>query len=267
MTKRASPTPVPHDAVLKREWRGTAGIRLRLSHYPRAGTQSRHAHDHHQVSFLLAGGLAETIGRRRHEPEAPAACVKPAGAEHCNQWGRSGALLLSARIDQWDTGLTSGSSHGAWSRIDGRRVSPILGLALAAPDCAQVDSLVDDLLALLDPGPARRSSTPPPWLRRVREAIAESGAVSADTAARIAGVHRVHLSRAFAQHFGEPLGAYRHRVMIGRAIEAALRSADTLAQVAHQAGFADQSHMHRAIRRSFGATPRHLRQAFARLTA
>ena len=73
-------------------------------------------------------------------------------------------------------------------------------------------------------------------------------------------MHRVHLSRSFAHHYGVPLSIYRHRLMVARAVEATVRSGETLAEVALSAGFADQSHMTRALQRGAGVTPRRLRR-------
>ena len=140
-----------------------------------------------------------------------------------------------------------------------------LGCALAAgllgQRAADIDEAIADLLALLGP----ESSTarePPGWVRMVAEAVRDCDYLTAEDAARLAGVHRVHLSRAFAKHFGVPFSAYRKRVMIGRAIERAVRSAEPLAKIAHASGFADQSHMHRDLASLVGLTPRQFRAAF-----
>lgn len=233
-----------------------------LSHYPTGAGQARHQHDHLQVSFLLAGEMRETIGRRDHEMIAPSMCVKPAGTDHADRWGRNGALLLSLRMRHPDVDAFRGRVCGAWHRTDPAPIAALVRAALATDHPAPLDAVVDDLLAVTDTeSPPVRSA--PLWLVRVREAIAEGAPLSADQAAALAGVHRVHLSRSFVHHFGLPLSVYRRRVMIGRAVEAALRTEDALAEVAQHAGFADQSHMHRAIAEAFGVTPRHLRRAFA----
>lgn len=244
---------------LSREWRGETGVALMLSHYSGRGRQERHEHDHMQVSFLLAGSMEETIGRVRHELNAPAMCIKPAGTDHSDLWGERGALLLSIRIGHWDGEAPPPASIAAWRRPRSSHIGPIVGAALAARDPAEIDEIVDDLLALL-PGDAPPAGPPPRWLRDAREAIDACDTLTAEQAARIAGVHRVHLSRSFASCFGVPMSVYRRRLRSAKALEALFRSRRPLADVAQLAGFADQSHMHRALREIAGATPRRLRQ-------
>lgn len=243
---------------------GDAGGALRLSHYPAGGRQERHSHDHTQISFLLSGEIEERIGLRRHEPLAGFACVKPAGTDHEDRWGRRGALMLSLRLPALDA---SGPAVpvGTWRPADPARVASILRAALAGGGSIPADLLAADLLACIGAEPARRRA-PPLWLSRVRESVHDSE-FSIAAAAAEAGVHRVHLSRAFAACYGLPLGVYRHQTRLAAAVGATLRGSEPLAAIAHAAGFADQSHMSRALRSATGSTPARLRRLFSRAGA
>ena len=247
--------------IMARAVRGSPGTLLTLTHYAAGGHQPRHVHDHTQVSFLLAGGIAETIGRRCHEVRTIGACVKPAGVDHENRWGRTGALMLTVKLAATETDDLAAVPLAAWHAVRplDRRLLRAVNRA-ASPD--QVDAIVVDLVAGLAPADEDRSARPP-WLGRVAEALWDGEALSADAAARLAGVHRVHFSRAFARHMGTPFSVYRRHVMLSHAVEAALRSDDGLADVAAEAGFADQSHMNRVLGAALGASPRELRRALA----
>lgn len=73
-----------------------------------------------------------------------------------------------------------------------------------------------------------------------------------------AGLSRAYLIRAFAQRFGLTPHAYLldQRVQHARA---QLRAGRPIAEVALEAGFADQAHLQRAFKRHLAATPGHYR--------
>lgn len=244
-------------ANLSHEWRGAGHGRLRLTHYPPGVRQGRHAHDFTQISFLLAGNMEERIGGTCHPVLRPAVAIKPAGTDHADAWGRHGSLILSIETDG---DRTVPGRVVPWVGLDPRPVvTAIAGLLASSGD--PVDEVIDDLIGCL---PASRpAGPPPPWLARVCEALADGEALTAAGAARIAGVHRVHLSRGFVRHLGVGFGAYRRHAMTARAVQVTLRTAAPLAEVAQVAGFADQSHMQRTFRAALAVTPRRLRAMLA----
>ena len=236
-----------------------SGTRLTLRHYPGEGFQSRHVHDHTQLSFLLAGEMQESIGRKSHDVAVPSFCIKPAGTDHEDRWGRAGVLMFSANFRSSDIALPRGVVRAAWCRAPAGTLGMLVKQIVASKGGGDADELLTDLIANLHPAPAITGEAPL-WLRRVRESIKDCPNRSIAEAARDAGVHRVHLSRSFARHYGLPFSIYRHRLMVARAVEATVRSSEGLAQVALSAGFADQSHMTRAVQHGAGVTPRRLRR-------
>ena len=245
---------------------GSPGTALAVTHYQPQGVQDRHEHDHVQLSFLVAGSARETIGRRTHEVSCGGVCIKPTGADHDNLWGNDGALIVSARLRTWDPKVAPDFPLATWMPCSTDSLAGIIGVALLSGQPEEIDAAVDDLMTLLD---TAQSTTrdPPGWLRVVAEALMDCEYLSADEAAALGGVHRVHLSRTFARHYGIPFGVFRNRVMAAKAVRAMVRSDDPLVDVAHEAGFADQSHMHRSIAGLTGLTPRQFRSAFQSLAA
>jgi AraC-like DNA-binding protein len=101
-------------------------------------------------------------------------------------------------------------------------------------------------------------------LLRVRDTIRQrySESVSLAELAAASGLSRYYLVRAFAREFGLPPHAYQIVVQVAKARELLARGVAPL-QVAHEAGFADQSHFARHFKRMVGVTPGQYRLAAA----
>ncbi|WP_233259535.1 AraC family transcriptional regulator [Ramlibacter sp. WS9] len=93
-------------------------------------------------------------------------------------------------------------------------------------------------------------------MNKVRDHLQAHYAQDVDvlTLAGIAGLSRAHLTRAFAQHFGVPPHIYLNAVRVRKAQEAML-AGTSLADVAVDCGFADQSHFSRRFKGALGVTP------------
>jgi AraC-like DNA-binding protein len=73
--------------------------------------------------------------------------------------------------------------------------------------------------------------------------------------AELAGLSRVHFTRAFGRRFGVPPHIYLNALRLRNA-QQALLSGQPLAQLALDCGFADQSHFNRRFKGSFGLSPK-----------
>lgn len=128
-----------------------------------------------------------------------------------------------------------------------------------------IESVVLELLAHLAGHPALEArGDPPPWLERVRERIHDEFARTLSLAALVetVGVHRVHLARAFRQHYGCTVGDYIRRRRVEFTSHRLIASPDRLSEIAFDAGFADQSHLTNTFRRLVGMTPAAFRSRF-----
>jgi AraC family transcriptional regulator len=79
--------------------------------------------------------------------------------------------------------------------------------------------------------------------------------------AELAGVHPVHLAASFRRCYGTTVAAYLRQLRIELACRELARSDAPLADVALAAGFADQSHFGRTMKRILGVTPAAFRAA------
>ncbi len=109
----------------------------------------------------------------------------------------------------------------------------------------------------------------PTWLAEFEQVRIAGRLVTAkgiDSAARMAGVSREHLSRSYRYHFGTSVtGAIKARRLHG-AWDAVTESELPLAEIAHDEGFADQSHMTRHFVEWIGVTPAGIRRAARQVT-
>jgi AraC family transcriptional regulator len=185
-------------------------------------------------------------------------------------FGPTGASCLVIEIDKQAEGhldrLTSRSAEyftipwlgqltGAIDR-QARRLDSLAELTLEG----HLVELVAQLSRLRRP---RALSAPPPWLRSVRDMLhAHPGrAPTGEALAAFTGAHRVHVLRSFRDHFGVSIGQYARRIRLQRAHQLLIGTALPLAEVAQEAGFADQAHLSRVVRSALGLTPAEIRRA------
>jgi AraC family transcriptional regulator len=237
------------------------GLAVQLTYYGPATQMAPHSHDYHQVSFLLAGAIAERHGGRERVADQPSVGVKPAGLDHGNGYGRDGALILAVNLDP---GRAEASAFGGdWDWSPGSAgVSPVPLIALIRDGGRDAEAAVWDLLAVSQRR-HRNHGPVPGWLDRVRDRLGDpDDDAGIAEMAREADIHRVHLSRCFTGHFSIPPSLYRVRCRVARAMGAIARGA-SLSAAAAEAGFADQAHLSRQIKRETGYTPSRFRDLLA----
>lgn len=100
----------------------------------------------------------------------------------------------------------------------------------------------------------------------VREALAADRERSLPELARELSISPHHLSRVFRSITGYTVSRHRMRLRVRDAIERLAGGETTLARVAADAGFADESHLSRVLRQETGQTPATLRSALRPLT-
>lgn len=248
---------MPPSAPRSRRLPAAPGLSATLTYYPPGTEQAAHDHDFTQISYLLAGELNETLGHREFDLASGHRGCKPAGARHANRFGRHGAVIFAIAMREPPDGPPG---DAGWSRgSDAACIAALVRTALETGDRSLRADALQDLAALTGHAPATRLA-PPPWLARVREQIRDApGLVGIAVLAQAAGIDRTRLSRAFHQYYGVPPSVYRLRCMTAKAISAALASGSGLADAAHAAGFADQSHLARAVKSTVGVPLQGLR--------
>ncbi|HVS04186.1 MAG TPA: AraC family transcriptional regulator [Thermoanaerobaculia bacterium] len=247
---------------------------VRCVRYPAGLTQMPHAHPEPRLCLILRGTLAETSAAGAVNAGAWSLAVKPPGVEHSDSFGPTGTRILSVLFatERGATSAEARTSLGRWQWLDdgtGARPGVAALAALTVGGTAGRNAIAAAVRALLhelqERERRRAVATSPPWMALALAALERDnggpGAVS--RAAGAAGVHRVTLARRLRRH-GK--GSARGRLCwlrVRRAAHWLTGTTRPLARIAVEAGFADQSHMCRDVRRTLGVTPGRLRQLAA----
>jgi AraC family transcriptional regulator len=224
-----------------------------------SGTRFRgHEHEGVHLCAVVEGGFVEKAGRGWVDV-GPGTVRISSAARHDIDFSPSGAqcLLLLPTLP----GLAT-LSHPQFLSPD-PWLSRLVGTVAARMRSATVleaEEATDELLAQVQRRLDGRSAPPPPWLRQLRERIDDGDAASVGDLALEFGVHRVHLARAFRDHYGTSLSRHLQRARLGRARRLLTTTDLSIVEIAAEVGFADQSHLTRAMRSGLGVTPGMLRR-------
>jgi AraC family transcriptional regulator len=211
---------------------------------------------------VLRGGFRERIGTHDTSLTTGALRVSPAARHHID-FGPSGATCLLIELQDADVARSVLDSFRQSAIFHDRSLSHLahemaaeLGaFCLVTP--LIIECLVAELVAqIVRRARPRAAPIPPAWLRDARDHLIESRhPVSLRGLARERGVHVVHLARAFRQHFGLTVGDFVRRQRLMAAYRLMGQVDKSLSLIAHEAGFADQSHLTREFKQAFGTTP------------
>ena len=240
-------------------------MRLESGPVPPGARLRGHVHEGVHLCCVTRGAFTEAL--RGGSVHVPAGTVRiSASARHDLDFAPAGASCVLIHLEPESAAAIGPIPARPRFLADDwlRGLAGPLGIAAARSDRMgdlDLDAAVTELLAQVSRRQGARSTgAPPRWLRLAREMVLDAAPASHSLAAVAAavGVHRVHLARAFRDHYGEPVGRATRRVRLQRALR--LLDGDMpLARVAAEAGFADQSHLTREVTRRFGLPPAKLR--------
>lgn len=238
--------------------------------YARSRTLGRHAHHCATISFVLEGTCIETVENAAYECTPFSPIIKPAGAPHANQYGSSGAKCLLIEVKPAALEFCRGASE-LLADVVLVKNGALAGIALRLYkefqwiDSASELSIQGLVLEMIGLAARERMDKPsacaPHWLREAREFIEEQflGPVRLFNVAATVGVNPAYLARMFRKHYHCTIGDYMRRLRLDYASEKIIHSDDSIADIAGEAGFYDQSHFTHAFKSHTGLTPAEFR--------
>lgn len=210
--------------------------------HARGATLATHRHRAPYAALVLDGDYTETSF------DGPLPCrpgtliLHPAYHAHGDRFGRLGASAVNIEVPETTLELAA----SAWQVHDLREAHDVF---------ARCPQRLPELLAIATPQAAAEQ---PDWQPALLRAMADSDDDIAVLARRL-GVSAEHASRALSRSYGMSPRALRREARWRRALDL-LGGAQSLAEVAAAAGFADQSHLHRVVVAHAGCTPVQLRR-------
>lgn len=228
-----------------------------------SGQRDEKSHSHSTANLLVPfdrGYWSEADGFDEANPLQ--IIYTPARTAHHDSMVRLGGRYLAISVDN---GLLEDHDQDlrvpvALARPLARRLAHRIALSDAAGHLRglRVEEACLTLLAELDLHRRMTVARPPRWLNRVVDicnstferspSISEIGAM--------VGVHPVHVTRVFRRRYGIPLSKYVAAVKIEHAAAGLRAGRMSVAAIAVENGFCDQSHLCKVFKATLGVTPR-----------
>jgi AraC family transcriptional regulator len=232
-----------------------------------------HAHAHAFFSMLISGQYRESFGDQHWDARPLSMVLRPAQAEHRDEIGPHGAVFLCVDIAPFYWNALADAGARLQRRAFQDRPMSWVALRLLRELCEKragwhgvAESLINELVIEYVTESRHVHRQQPRWLPRALERLhADPASQSLGTIAADLDLHPVHVSRMFKQHMGVTVSQYQRQMRLQRAARALLESEESLADLAEDHGFADQSHMTREFSRVTNWSPAKLRCECERL--
>ena len=241
------------------------------SRHPPRQSLSRHLHVQPYLSILVSGSYRESCGSSAWDCMPGQAIFHGSGEVHSDQFFDDGGELLNLeflpefeerlRDDGIRTDLRTLLNHPHCLELALK-----LGHELRMPDSVSglaVEGLAMELAAHVLRGRSARTEREGHWINRIDATLREqfSKPPSLTELAEMVHVHPVHVARTFRKRLHCSVGEYVRMLRLEAACKQLRQTDLPIAEIAAEAGFADQSHLSRTLKRYMGISPMSLRRA------
>lgn len=240
--------------------RTACGQLLTLTSHRRDDEIPPHRHINDYVCIVLAGGFAEQERNTWRERNGGCFFTHHAGETHHDCFGPGGAMCVNLHYPAGEAAPALDGLCPASARVAAQKLA--LELAASSREELVMASLAAEIMGDLRPeGRADRDAGK--WIVTVVEAISDEPTRrwSLRELAAIAGRHPVHVAQSFRANTGISLGAFQRLRRLTRLALALRHGNASLAALAADFGYCDQSHMTTEFRSAFGVSPGRFRSA------
>lgn len=203
----------------------------------------RHYHSRPYATIVLEGGYEEAGDQGRFAVAAGDVLLHPAFSAHRDLIARTHTCVLDLPLP---------FDGRPWPGI-GKLANPDLVIRVARRDVREARSLL-----IADLSPLARAERDP--ADQLADALSADPSLPIGDWAAAKGCSREWLSRRFTRLYGVDSALFRAEARARSAWTRIVSTDEPLAQIAVDCGFADQSHMSRAVRRLTGGSPRSWRR-------
>jgi AraC-like DNA-binding protein len=212
--------------------------RMRIWQTIRASSLSRHVHERAYAALVLSGGYEEAGDYGRFQVKAGDVIFHEQFEGHLDRFSQTGAAVLNLPLPAGYSrtpGIAKVADADAVARVAERNCRDAIGLlfSLAITRTPQPADWPDELAAALVRNPSLKLSL---WGEKNR-------------------IAPWMVSRGFGLVFGISPEAFRARARAHHALKSVRNTQASLANIAAELGFADQSHMTRSVKQLTGIGP------------
>jgi AraC family transcriptional regulator len=232
-----------------------------------------HTHETSYYSLVISGGYDESFRRGRIYFQPFSSALTRAGTKHDGRIASCGVRVFTIEIGkEWIKQFVHlRPEPDTVQDLAGGELT-CLGIRLYREYCTEpvacsltIDALVWELLAAAGGMETHPIDLMPVWWPRALDLLhAEfTRDLRISEVAGEVGVHPVHLARVFRRLCRQTPGEYVQRLRVRFASEKLALPGEGIAQIAAEAGFADQNHLTRVFKKYTQMTPGAFRRAFA----
>ena len=233
--------------------------------YPERGHLPFHVHSRPYFCLIRGGTYTEGYDRKTRRCAPGMLVFHPAGESHSETFDESHVASFNVEIGPKWTRRMDEFGIVLDQPVEFER-GEVVTLALRMleelsandSECGlSLEALTWEILAAFGGARTVVENSQPQWLKDARDTFDSrlDESVSLSRVAREVGVHPVYFAAAFRRFHGCSPGQYLRRKRFERARHLISNPDVSLAQVAIDAGFSDQSHLNRVFRRFTGMTP------------
>jgi AraC family transcriptional regulator len=237
-----------------------AGALVRRVIDPSRAVVHEHAHEWPMISLYVLGGYRNITEYGERDIAGPSMVFYRPGVVHRNVVGEMGFEQIEIEFDPAWLGPSGMPPDGILLRVGGACGVLARSIARACDAPLREDELVRAVRRLLSTARVESARHGDAWTGDVTARLRADPCRSIGSVAREVGRSPSWIGAAYRRSIGEGPQQAAARFRVERAARLLRESEESLACVAAEAGFCDQSHMNRTFRRVLGRSPTAVRR-------